>query len=610
MSDTRNSGASGFSRRDMMKFAAAGFVAPIAFGRAGAAGRTGGVGQAGQAINAVRRRGHMHAHVTRPVHPIAKFVDRLPIPDVLRPTGINNGVPQYSVGMTQFKQRLHRALPPTTLWGYDGTYPGPTFDVRRGQPIDVTWHNRLPAQHVLEYGYDTSIHGADSGEPHSRTVVHLHGIKVMPESDGYPEAWFTNGFDKTGPAFANRTYHYPNDQQATGLWYHDHSLGITRLNVYTGLSGFYFIRDAEEDGLNLPKGAYEIPLLIQDRSLNLDASLLYPTVTDGTHNVWVPECFGNMAVVNGKIWPYLDVEPRKYRFRMLNGSNARFYHLSVVDETGNPGPTFNQIGTDGGLLPAPVELADVLMAPAERFDIVIDFSQFAGQKLVLKNDAPVPFPGGGEVDLPEIMQFRVMARTLKLDNSSLPGRLVSMSMIDPSTAARKRNIMLSEADRATDGFPIEGLLGGSPLNTSTITGGLHWHDAVTEDPKAGSTEIWNFVNITTDAHPMHVHLVQFQVLERRTFDLPEYLATGKVTFTGAPIAPEPNERPAWKDTVKAFSGLDDNGNVTGLVTRVIAKFDPPSGAPMTPGQRLRYVLHCHILEHEDEDMMRPYDVVI
>jgi spore coat protein A len=171
--------------------------------------------------------------------------------------------------------------------------------------------------------------------------------------------------------------------------------------------------------------------------------------------------------------------------------------------------------------------------------------------------------------------------------------------------------MLSEADRDTDGYPIIGELGGSPLlaTAANPTGGLHWNDPVTEDPKAGSTEIWNLVNITTDGHPIHVHLVQFQVLERRSIDLQTYLTTGNVQFTGAPIAPDANERSAWKDTVKALPAFDAAGNPAGLVTRVIAKFDLPTGTKVTPGQRFRYVIHCHILEHEDEEMMRPFDVV-
>ena len=513
--------------------------------------------------------------------------------------------------MTEFWRKVHPDLPPTRLWGYDGAWPGRTFEVRTGRPITVEWVNNLPNRHLLDYAHDTTIHGADMGEPHVRSVVHLHGAKVMPDSDGYPEAWFTRGWSQTGPYFTTKVYHYPNDQEATNLWYHDHSLGIVRLNVFSGLAGFYFIRDRFEDELNLPRGRYEVPLLIQDRMFNPDGSLQYPTVDDGTHDVWIPEFFGDVACVNGVAFPYLEVEPRKYRFRVLNASNSRFYHLTLVDQAGQPGPLFRQIGTDGGLLPAPVQSKDLLIAPAERFDLVIDFARTQGRSFTLLNDAPAPFPGGGEVDLPEIMQFRVTKPLSGPDTSQLPERLKPMTLLAPGAAVKERFIMLSEADRDSDGFPIIGELGGSPLNgiPDNPTGGGRWDDPVTEAPTAGTIEIWNLVNTTTDGHPIHLHLVQFQVLERRALHLPHFMATGEVRFAGPPIAPAANERPAYKDTIKALPGLDADGNVTGLVTRVIAKFDLPEGAATKPGEKYRYVFHCHILEHEDNEMMRPYDVI-
>ena len=179
---------------------------------------------------------------------LTPFVDPLPIMDVIRPDN-HNGTPFFSVTMQPFRQKLHRDLPPTPLWGYNAQFPGPTFETRRGRPIDVLWRNNLPNRHLLQDAIDDTLHGDEPGEPFVRTVVHLHGAKVQPDSDGYPEAWFTNGFAKTGPFFENRVYHYPNDQQATTLWYHDHALGTTRLNVMTGLTGFYLIRDNDEDAL-------------------------------------------------------------------------------------------------------------------------------------------------------------------------------------------------------------------------------------------------------------------------------------------------------------------------------------------------------------------------
>ena len=195
--------------------------------------------------------------------------------DVIRPDN-HTGTPFFSVTMQPFRQKLHRDLPPTPLWGYNAQFPGPTFETRRGRPIDVLWRNNLPNRHLLQDAIDYTLHGDEPDQPVVRTVVHLHGAKVQPDSDGYPEAWFTNGFADTGPSFENRVYHYPNDQQATTLWYHDHALGTTRLNVIAGLTGFYFIRDNEEDVLNLPSGEFEIPLMIQDRAFNADGSLFYP----------------------------------------------------------------------------------------------------------------------------------------------------------------------------------------------------------------------------------------------------------------------------------------------------------------------------------------------
>jgi spore coat protein A, manganese oxidase len=542
---------------------------------------------------------------------LKKYVSPLPMPGVARPSSIENGVAQYRIEMTEFQRKVHPDLPPTTLWGYDGAWPGPTFETRAGQPVSVWWVNNLPAKHLLDYAYDKTIHGADIGEPRVRAVVHLHGAKVLPDSDGYPEAWFTRNWEQTGPFFTTKVYHYPNDQEATSLWYHDHTLGITRLNMFTGLAGFYFIRDEFEDALNLPQGPYEVPLLIQDRMFNPDGSLRYPTELDGTPEVWTPEFFGDVACVNGAAFPYLNVEPRKYRFRVVNASNSRFYHLTLADEAGNTGPVFHQIGTDGGLLPTPVELRDLLIAPAERFDLIIDFAGAEGKSFRLLNDAPAPFPGGGEVDLPEIMQFRVTKPLARRDTTSLPRHLKPITLLPAAAAVKERFIMLSEADRDSDGFPIIGQLGGSPLSVtpSRPTGGASWDDPVTETPKAGTVEIWNLVNTTTDGHPIHLHLVEFQILERRNFDLAHFMDTGQVHFTAQPIAPAANEYPAHKDTVKAFPGLDADGNVTGMVTRVIAKFDLPRGALARSGKRYRYVYHCHILEHEDNEMMRPYDVI-
>ncbi len=523
---------------------------------------------------------------------LPKFVDALPIPATIAPVGSVRGVPFFEVTMREFRQKLHRDLRATTLWGYNGMYPGPTFETRRGHPIAVRWRNNLPTKHILQIA---PLHGAELPTPEVRTVVHVHGLKVLPDSDGYPESWFTNGFAQKGPTFTGEIYHYPNDQAATGLWYHDHALGITRLNLYTGLEGFYFVRDDDEDHLNLPKGPYEVPLMIQDRLLDPDGSLQYPVSDNSDPEVplyWVPEFFGDTVLVNGKIWPHLEVEPRKYRFRILNGSNARFYHLTLNecrwdgDRLGSPGPDLIQIGTDGGFLPAPVRLpVGLTIAPAERCDVIIDFSDAEGMFFCLNNDAKAPFPDGDDVVPGDVMMFKVTKRLRGRDTSSVPSRLPATRALNPSSASQVRDLVLIENASALDN-PIEGLI------TS------HWTDPVTETPQAGATEIWRIINTTGDAHPIHVHLVQFQILDRRPFDLDLY--PGQKTFTGPAVRPPDNERRAPKDTVQAFPGE---------VTRIIAKFDLPTGTRVRTGQTFRYVLHCHILEHEDNDMMRPYDVV-
>jgi spore coat protein A, manganese oxidase len=522
---------------------------------------------------------------------LPSYVTPLSIPPVLRPSP--DGSPLH-VRMRSFQTKVHRDLPPTTLWGYDSCWPGPTFEVRRGQSLAVKWINELPLKHFLPI--DPTIHGAEEGVPEVRTIVHVHGAQVLPDSDGYPDSWYTPD-GKVGGVPGTNPAHYPNDQPATTLWYHDHALGITRLNVYAGLAGTYLVRDDEEDSLNLPSGPYEIPLLIQDRSFAADGKLLYPLAKNGTHPVWVSEFFGENICVNGKATPFLEVEARKYRLRLVNGSNARFYHLTLTpsDETGkvnrkpSDAPPFYQIGTDGGLLPAPLTLRHLIVSPGERFDLVIDFSEHRDMNLAMVNNAPAPYVRGGQIVPTDVMLFKVTKPLAGEDTSSLPDTLIPWPPLDPVLAVRERMLALTESDRASDGATMIGLLDQK-----------QWDDPITEDPKAGSIEIWSFANTTSDVHPMHVHLVRFQVLNRQPFDVKTYKQSGKLVYTGRPMPPEPNERPAWKDTIKTYGGT---------ITRVIAKFDLPSGTPVKAGEEFRYVWHCHILEHEDNEMMRPYKIV-
>ena len=501
---------------------------------------------------------------------LAPFVDPLPIPEVIQPIGKRPSpenaavqLPYYRVQMRQFENKIHRDLKPTSMWGYGSTSPGPTFETRSGQGVLVEWVNELPEKHFLPI--DHTIHGAEAEKPEVRTVVHLHGAKAPADSDGYPENWYVPG--------KSAIYHYPNRQDATMLWYHDHALGINRLNVFAGLIGAFFVRDEFEDSLNLPRGKCEIPLVLYDRIFDLEGQLNYP-ISGNAKAPWVPEVFGDAILVNGKLFPYLEVEPRKYRFRVLNGANGRFFHLTLWNKETPNGPlsggqSFHQIGADQGLLSAPVPLKLLTIIPGERADLIVDFSGNAGSNMVLKND-----------NLP-VMQFRVAAvdKGGPPDANALPQTLKPIPKIAESSAVQTRVLSLLELDNRVQ-RPMTMLLNNA-----------HWNMPVTENPVLDSVEIWSLVNTTDDPHPIHLHLVKFQILDRRPFDVPAYWAEkGKVAFIGPAVPPEPIEA-CWKDTVRADPGM---------VTRIIIRFEGFTG---------RYVWHCHILEHEDNEMMRPFDVV-
>mgnify|MGYP001169821917 CR=1 FL=1 len=504
---------------------------------------------------------------------LEKFVDPLPLLQTLQPKRKNKDVTYYEVTMKETKQKLHRDLPPTVMWGYDGIVPGPTIEVKKNERVHVLWKNDLPRKHFLPI--DETLHSVH-GNPEVRTVVHVHGGVTPPDSDGYPDAWFTNGFRETGPAFRRKVYEYPNEQRASTLWYHDHAVGITRLNVYAGLVGLYIIRDEEEMRLNIPKGEYEVPLIIFDRSVNEDGSLFYPRgpeppLPDGPDPSVVPAFCGDLILVNGKAWPYFEVEPRKYRFRILNASNTRNYLLRF-----DTGQSFYQIGTDGGLLRKPVQLQSVRLSPAERIDMIVDFSKYEGAYITLENQTGC----GGGFD-PErdgaVMQFRVTKPLREKDTTVIPKYLSELNLPPKHSI---RGIRYLTLNGGTDEF-------GRPL---LLLAKRMWDDPVTETPRVGATEIWNLINTTAFPHPIHVHLVQFQVLEHQPFDIDHYNKTGKIIYTGPIQAPSRSER-GLKDTISVPAGT---------VTRILARFAPYTG---------RYVWHCHILEHEDYDMMRPFDVI-
>jgi len=612
---------------------------------------------------------------------ITKYEEPLVIPPVMPSAGHGKQFTLYRIAAKQFEQQvLPEGLPTTTVWGYgDANGPGPgkpgsnynfpafTVETRTNETVRVQWINGLVDKnrnylpHLLPV--DQTLHWANPPGPRdTRTtdpapyegpvpfVTHVHGAHVGPTSDGYPEAWylpnaknipagyFTEGthYGSVLPAPPGSAwFEYPNDQRATTLWYHDHALGMTRLNVYAGLAGFWIIRDAVEDSLNLPGPApqlgdapgtkyYEIPIVIQDRSFNEDGSLFYPDSReffdefDGPYipdddsdvsPIWNPEFFGNTMVVNGKTWPYQEVEPRLYRFRFLNGSNSRFLVLKFGDTDLNPIELdFHQIGSEGGLLPdEPVELDELLVAPAERADVIVDFSEFEpGDEIILLNLGP-DSPFGGlpvpEEDLADpdttgqVMKFVVVELTDEGNPGDIPDALPSIAELD--TELPPRDLTLNEEVSELDEFdgPIAALLG------TGVDGPLTWGAPITENPMVGDTEIWRIINLTEDSHPIHLHLVMFQVIDRTPFNAEDYAEAqedwidgGKIGDPPDPLDFDPGDlidpnswEEGWKDTVIANPGE---------VTRIIATFDVEG----------LYVWHCHILEHEDNEMMRPYYV--
>lgn len=486
------------------------------------------------------------------------YVDPLPIPALAQPvSGSPGAAAVYNMAIRQFQQKLHRDLPPTTVWGFgdaatNGVYPGPTILAKSGEPVTVSWINDLRdsngsllTSHHLPV--DPCPHGAHHAGP--RTVIHLHGGHVPADVDGHPEATFLPG--------SSAVYTYPNHQLPGTLWYHDHALGITRLNVMMGMAGGYLITDDFEQSLGLPSGPYEIPLIIQDRQFNADGSLKYPAE-------WEEHFFGDTILVNGMVWPFLNVHQGKYRFRVLNGSNSRAYRLSL-----SPATPFVQIGTEGGLLAAPETVSEIMLSPGERIDVIIDFAGFQpNDEVILANSAPAPFPGTPGVGvIPHIMKFIVQNQAGH--TGAIPAALRPFDPIPVSEAVQIRDFELRMHPEPCAG-------------SHWMINGLGWDD-ITEYPRLGTTEIWRFVNRSGMSHPMHIHLVLFQVLDRQDFIIDD----GNVTTVGLKIPPDASEA-GWKDTVTAHPQQ---------VTRVIARFEDYAGL---------YAYHCHILEHEDHEMMRQF----
>jgi spore coat protein A len=498
---------------------------------------------------------------------LTPYLDALPIPPVATPaSGTPGGVATYDLTMKESKVQLHSQLMPTTVWGFDDGFHGagilgPTIEARSDQPVTVRWTNDL---RVFGTGALRTSHylPVDSCVPdaqdQAQAVFHLHGGHVPAAVDGYPESTFQ-------PGAAPVEYVYPNNQQAGYLWYHDHSLGVTRLNVYMGLAGLYLMRDDVEGALDLPAGEFEVPLVLQDRRFNPDGSLHYPAT-------WEDHVFGDKVLVNGAVWPYLDVKRGKYRLRLLNGSGSRVYTLALSPPSGVL--TFTVIGTELGLLAAPVNgVGQLTLGPGERYDVVVNFANLdPGDEVLLENSAGAPFPNG-PLDLTKVMKFRVTAAIG--DTDPLPAALRPVPQLDPASAVRTRDFRLKKSG-----------LDACGRQTWKIND-LGWHD-VAEYPELGTVEIWRFINDSGVAHPMHMHLVAFQILDRDGFTKG---AGGEIIPNGNPQSP-PAEENGWKDT--ALVGPNQ-------ILRVIAKFEDYKG---------NYAYHCHILEHEDNEMMRQFRTVL
>jgi len=573
---------------------------------------------------------------------------------------------------------LPTGFPATKIWGYagnvyssdpafpDGKYsvsaPGASFEATRGVPTYVTWVNNIDGKNM--FPVDPTLHWAnptdipmDEAMEHAMmgmspiyppgydgseaamgwdaqsivpAVAHLHGAEVSSWYDGGPEAWFTNS-GIMGPTYSlagapsdlvvppnSVLYKYPNEQPATTLWYHDHALGITRTNVMSGLAGFYLLRDpVDANAPYLPSGTYEVPLAIQDRTFKTDGSFYFDTVgINPEHPYWMPEFFGNTIMVNGLVWPNMKVDQAQYRFRLLDGSNARFYSLSFSN-----GMPFTVIGSDGGYLMSPATVTKLTIAPGERYDVIVDFRGLpAGTKVIMTNTAKAPFPSGAAPNgrtVGQIMQFEVtgvqgpvLTPLPAVLNPTFNGVFPSLA---PGPAVNTRILTLTEVMGM--GGPLEILLDGQK-----------WANLVSEKPVQGTTEDWIIVNPTADTHPIHLHLTQFQLVSRQKFDVNGYLTEWYALNVGLsinkdgmpPYSGEPQDvvslakylkgipKPAalteqgWKDTVQMNPGEVTIIRVKFAPIEGVYSFDPTAG----PG----YVWHCHIIDHEDNEMMRPYQV--
>jgi spore coat protein A len=444
------------------------------------------------------------------------FAAALPIPSVLQPTSTDATTDYYTVT----EQQANVAVVPgktTPMWTYNGKFPGPTIKAQSGRTVKLHVVNQLPAS----------------------TTLHLHGAHVGSDSDGGPVDTFAPG--------TSRDYTYPNGQSARTQWYHDHAMDRTGKQVYMGLAGFYLIGDAQEAALNLPSGAYDVPLVVQDRQFNTDGTLSYPSSISAMSSSTIRDGFmGDTLLVNGAPQPYFKVSARKYRLRLLNGSNARYYTFSLSN-----GQAFTQIGNEGGLFSGPIKSTSIRLAPAERADVVVDFSAVPlGTSVVLKNGDSSSYNGSSTTS--DVMRFDVA--TAASDTSAVPATLRPFTPLDSTAVSVRRTFTIDQ----TNGMWTFNGLGYDP-------------NRIDANVKLNATEEWTFDNRSGQDHPIHMHDINFQVV-----------STDRGTPTGADAQ--------WKETV----------NVPGWSkVTVRAKFPDFTGT---------YMLHCHILEHEDDMLMAQFKV--
>jgi spore coat protein A len=526
---------------------------------------------------------------------LTKYLEPVPLPGAGIVVASSSGPGQYAFTQTEISRQLHPQLPPTPFWAYDdGSHLGGqagSFGMavvgRSGTPLQISFTNNLPSTYPAWIPVDGRLTPLGN---EVRVMTHLHGGFVAADSDGNP-AVTPDGFGHG----ETQTVFYTNEQPqmpAELLWFHDHGLGATRLNVFAGLAAAYILYDEFDTGDShnangLPSGPNEIPLVVQDRQFNSDGTFLYPT-SDISGVTWIGEYFGDVMLVNGKVWPYLNVEPQLYRFRILNGCNARILNLDIG------GARMWQIGAEGGMWDRPVPVTELVLAPAERADVLVDFSQLSGRTTHMKNTKPPSPISTPAPPLSAVMQFRVGKSTLSptIPTTLAGGRKADLPQPPPT---QRRFITLNEVAPETADWRLT--LNGAPFSDGPAT----------ETPTVGTIEDWYYINLTEDTHPMHTHLVTFQVVGRVPFNVDAYVAdvgTGPdgvpgghdpTPYATGPLIPaDPSER-GFKDTVKANPGY---------FTIIRAQFDLPSAvtAPQT------YVHHCHIVEHEDNDMMRPYEV--